>query len=298
MESQSENINISQQDENSSQSEVSSRSSQSSQSTSSSQEDQDVRNRDASDFIRQRGGADTTGISNDAGVCRRRRRVSTSESESDQAETSTGIKHRRRSRAGRRGGPGGKFSGGFGALLAGLFHTFAAANANYVPGESNGNSTVEDEEGVPEDDGPVEGCADDTIPWNRQKQKVREIFVESFLRKAPRRKIIHDILYNKNNTRSDDYIRRMLESCNGGSVLIAAHHGDHHHVIHDCAYTCSTCRCAAIKELRADGGCIRKSIWSWQFSAEHWMHLSNYLQSEGRYLVYFKIAGRNWLHGK
>lgn len=71
----------------------------------------------------------------------------------------------------------------------------------------------------------MEGDIRNTSSWNRQKQKIRKVFVESFLRKAPRKEIIHDVLWNKFGNGNAEEFRRVLDTSIGGST-----HGDHNHL--------------------------------------------------------------------
>lgn len=145
-----------------------------------------------------------------------------------------------------------------------------------------------------EDNRIVEDRSKDHSPSKRQKN-IYKAYVDGFRKSHPRRKILHDILFdNVSPTRSRDISSVCRRSNYKGAVIIVAAHRDHYHLIHDCAYTGSTCRCTAFQTIRRGRRLSRRSIWSWEFSIRHWVNITVYFQQQEREIIHAQIAGRNW----
>lgn len=132
----------------------------------------------------------------------------------------------------------------------------------------------------------------------RQKYRFEKLFVDNFRNVPCRRTIIHDV-YERNTTHGEcREILRGLHVPFRGAIFIIAAHNNHYHIVHDCAYTSSHCRCARINQFR---GLIkqrrfrRRTIRSIDFSTKHWVNLTKYFQSDGRRMYHFEIAGRVWI---
>ncbi|XP_017303754.1 uncharacterized protein LOC103519628 [Diaphorina citri] len=77
-----------------------------------------------------------------------------------------------------------------------------------------------------------------------------------------------------------------------GTVFIIAEHGDHWHVLHDCTYTSSQCRCARVKAVtRCFGIRIkRRTIRSLDFNTSYATNVIYYLGRGGRKINYIQIG--------
>lgn len=84
-------------------------------------------------------------------------------------------------------------------------------------------------------------------------------------------RILHDI-YGRNNSSSDIQVFIELFPVKLSSGLfIVAQHSDHWHIIHDCAYTGSNCRCVRIRRLRDEfKRADRRNARTNSYSDEHW----------------------------
>lgn len=130
-----------------------------------------------------------------------------------------------------------------------------------------------------------------------EKESFTKMLINSFQKIVPRRRILHDI-YSRNAKRRGN---GLLDSCMGvtynGAIFIICSHGDHYHVIHDCSYSSSTCRCTKIQAIK-DNGFIRygrRIICSNQFTIRHWRNLAEYCEKGERTLDLLFIAGRAWI---
>lgn len=138
---------------------------------------------------------------------------------------------------------------------------------------------------------------DSTSTFTRDgKQKILEkMFMDGFLKRHPRRRIIHDIMYDRASRERSLYLAGLCQQSNyNGSLLLIASHGDHYHVMHDCAYTGSTCRCTLVQFIRRGRRCSRKVVWSWRVSNKWWTNIANYFNKPERQIIYFEISGRIW----
>lgn len=88
----------------------------------------------------------------------------------------------------------------------------------------------------------------------------------------------------------------LVEHSYRGSILIIASHEDHIHVIHDCTYTCSTCRCARLRAIGLLARRVkRRNRGSDTFTSSHFENLLSYLSQESRHHDYVEIAGQTWI---
>lgn len=133
-----------------------------------------------------------------------------------------------------------------------------------------------------------------SLEEDRIKQEVRNIFTDSFRKAVPRRKILHDI-YERvpDDSRIRDFYRSLGKDYTG-AVLIVFAHGDHWHVIHDCSYSSSTCRCARIIEINSIyRRYSRRSISRGGFDTIHWVNLAMYTEKGKKYIYLKKIKINN-----
>lgn len=103
----------------------------------------------------------------------------------------------------------------------------------------------------------------------RRKEGLDELFIRAFRGLVLKRRVIHDIWEIPSDGLGERFRRNIIQPvlslCNGtGStskgerdfgrgapnIFIIAKHEEHLHVIHDCAYSGSTCRCLHIQRLR------------------------------------------------
>lgn len=137
------------------------------------------------------------------------------------------------------------------------------------------------------------------------REELREVFASAFRRCNPRHRIVHAI-YGRSEPFEDSDLSFMrdIQRPFNGSVFIVGYHNEHYHVVHDCNWSCSTCRCARIKGLQQGGRSgVQKcrSRYNWKvtptsdWSIEHWINLLIYLDSAGRRLGTVEISGVTWL---
>lgn len=155
---------------------------------------------------------------------------------------------------------------------------------------------------------PIEeevGTTEKSIPIPIQFQKQHEIFVkESTIYKnffhglresLPRRRILHDIYSSRPDSGRDGFLDHCMGTKYTGTIFIIAEHNDHFHVIHDCSYSGSTCRCQRIADIQSEYiRYKRRVIPTAQFSTAHWHNLTVYLEKDPRRINYIYIAGRTW----
>lgn len=135
------------------------------------------------------------------------------------------------------------------------------------------------------------------------REELREVIASAFRRCNPRHRIVHAI-YGRAVPfeESDVSLMRDIQRSFNGSIFIVGYHNEHYHVVHDCNWSCSTCRCARIKGLQLGGGQQRpRTRYNWKvtptsdWSVEHWINLLQYLDSAGRRLGAIEISGKLWL---
>lgn len=82
--------------------------------------------------------------------------------------------------------------------------------------------------------------------------EIRAAFVAGAGSIPMRRRIVHDVVEFPEARRAycvDEIIPRLVECRHRGGILCVAVHGTHLHVIHDCSWTSSQCRCRNIQAL-------------------------------------------------
>lgn len=124
--------------------------------------------------------------------------------------------------------------------------------------------------------------------------------VGELLRVAKRRRIIHDILPYESGRQADSYIARFKEKGNsypGGIFIVSDHKKEnfsHLHIVHDCNYYNSSCRCAILHGLSIKRRSRRSGIWAVCTTRKYWWNITAYLFSEERTNVYNYIGGKSW----
>lgn len=80
-----------------------------------------------------------------------------------------------------------------------------------------------------------------------------------------------------------------------GAFFLVSSHGDHIHVIHDCAFSNRSCRCSWKKDFQTQArlrGRIRKAIQLGTIDQEGWQKIILYFTSGGRHCKIFVLGGR------
>ena len=130
-------------------------------------------------------------------------------------------------------------------------------------------------------------------------EKVRQIeqsIISAFQRVLPKRRILHDIYDRCLSPGGDRIVNKSLGRSYPGSIYIVVAHDNHWHVIHDCQYSSSTCRCTRIDIWKSDQQRYnRRIIHTTKFTIRHWYNLAIYLQKGTRQVHCFQIGGRDWI---
>lgn len=137
------------------------------------------------------------------------------------------------------------------------------------------------------------------ISETRSATPNERMFMESLRRIPARSRIIHDVMPLSALGGNNNFFNQFFSGSGRsypGAIFIVSRHADHYHIIHDCTYSQSHCRCAIIRELRRNKRYPRRVVWTRDFGFSHWFNLINYLSQNQRQIVYFEIAGREWRH--
>lgn len=79
-----------------------------------------------------------------------------------------------------------------------------------------------------------------------------------------------------------------------GNLCLVSVHDDHVHVVHDCPYAGSSCRCQILKEAEIKAvlrGSLRKRPEISTIKPDSWHRIVQYFSQEGRWLQYAKVGG-------
>ncbi|XP_067628587.1 uncharacterized protein [Eurosta solidaginis] len=142
--------------------------------------------------------------------------------------------------------------------------------------------------------GVISICAENIVS---PEERIRKVFNEEFGKHPTKQRVVHDI-YGTNDEHGNIKLdNEQLCRKFSGAVIIIAHHGNHIHIVNDCSYSNNSCRCSFTNQLRKqiNRRYARRVVPSWQFSLQHWVNLSIYLQKDSREYLYYNIAGRTWL---
>lgn len=143
------------------------------------------------------------------------------------------------------------------------------------------------------------------------RSRLFTVLTDGFRQNPSRRRIVHDVYETLRSWGDSAVDCRVLREKFTGTILIVASHDDHYHIVHDCAYSNSTCRCAFINYLsggnRKDGprhathsGIIgrrysRRVVPNFDVCIDHWINLSKYFEKGSRQINYLDFAGRTWI---
>nr|QTE04084.1 MAG: putative nonstructural protein 1 [Tarsiger cyanurus ambidensovirus] len=137
-----------------------------------------------------------------------------------------------------------------------------------------------------------EGCS------TNESATLKDHFLRGFQRRVVRRRVLHEVYGRPDNVEERrDRVRKCVQVPYSGSVCIVAAHGNHWHVVHDCAFAGGTCRCTRVRIFEELGGVAgrrygRRSVLGTDYSVDHWVNTAIYLASGGRTIDHFSIGGR------
>uniref|UniRef100_A0A8D9AKK8 Uncharacterized protein n=1 Tax=Cacopsylla melanoneura TaxID=428564 RepID=A0A8D9AKK8_9HEMI len=146
-----------------------------------------------------------------------------------------------------------------------------------------------------EEDIQMEQCNEGLVKILKAQCAAARCFMAAFRQKYPRWRIIHDIYECKDDCDRAGFTNRVMGSAYNGAIFIISHHNNHWHVVHDCSYGGSTCRCTRLRDITDE--CRRwrrRFIPAVKFSTLHWLNLTIYLETDQRRIYYIQIAGRVW----
>lgn len=133
------------------------------------------------------------------------------------------------------------------------------------------------------------------IDKEKRHAHLRKYLVDGFKQVFPRPRILHDILVGENGRESVQNHQDLFNRGYKGAIFAVCIHNDHFHIVHDCQYTNSHCRCAIINVLRTKFRRVsRKCMRTVDFSIEHWVNLVLYFDKEGRKNIKTLVAGIDW----
>lgn len=79
-----------------------------------------------------------------------------------------------------------------------------------------------------------------------------------------------------------------------GNLCVVSTHDDHIHVVHDCPYSGSSCRCQILQKEEVKSkrrGAIRKRKAISTIESDQWINIIEYFISNGRWLQFAKVGG-------
>lgn len=124
--------------------------------------------------------------------------------------------------------------------------------------------------------------------------------VRSILRVGKRKRILHDIISGDVGQLSQyiTILEDRIRNYSGGFVILAKHfkpEWEHLHIIHDCNFYNSQCRCSllhgiTVKSRRGSKYCR----WSTELTEMYIKHLTIYLSTADRNIIQIKIGGQTW----
>lgn len=141
--------------------------------------------------------------------------------------------------------------------------------------------------------------------------ELRSVLTSEIRRNNLRHRIVHSI-YARGipHGRADEDFDRNLQRPFHGTIFIVGIHAEHYHVIHDCSWGSSTCRCARVRAIErqeigeSESDIVRsgrrhrynrKITGTSSWNIDHWINLLLYLDSAGRRISSIEISGRPWL---
>lgn len=112
----------------------------------------------------------------------------------------------------------------------------------------------------------------------------------------PLRCYLSDVLACTNSGEADRIARRVISFARNypGNLCLVSVHDDHVHVIHDCPYAGSSCRCQILKEAEIKSvlrGPLRKRTQISTIEPDSWERIVLYFLSNGRWLQFAKVGG-------
>lgn len=135
--------------------------------------------------------------------------------------------------------------------------------------------------------------------------ELRKHLIAEFRQCNLRHRIIHTIYARTVPYEdSDDEVDRSIQRTFHGNLFIIGLHGEHYHIIHDCNWGSSTCRCGRIRAIEQEGRMGKRlrynrkitSTSSWNI--EHWINLFIYLNAAERRISYAEVSGKWWIRNR
>lgn len=123
--------------------------------------------------------------------------------------------------------------------------------------------------------------------------------VQQFERVPKRKRILHDIIAGEIG-RLEHIVRSLIaraEKYQGNIIIVSKHYAEgneHIHCVHDCNYYNSSCRCSLLSGIPVKRRRLRHGIWSTEIQRKFIENLTEYLSSEPRINVYYKIGRTTW----
>lgn len=113
---------------------------------------------------------------------------------------------------------------------------------------------------------------------------------------GPFRKYVSDVVASRSTGEANKFARRISEIGKNypGNLLIVATHNEHVHVVHDCPYSNSSCRCQILKEEQIKTnrrGAIRKYKAISGIESDQWERIIQYFLSNNRWIQFVKMGG-------
>ncbi|QEM39034.1 nonstructural protein [Bactericera trigonica densovirus] len=141
-----------------------------------------------------------------------------------------------------------------------------------------------------------------------EKKRWRDLyqFTVSCLQNAPSKHVILHSVYRlcaagRVDRQFHQRVRR-LPQFTGNTIQLISEHGDHIHVLHDCQWTSSTCRCGFIRAFGSDFGTTHWRAKRWvvrryKFSTAHLTSALLYLSTRGHELGHVQLGRQVFQRG-
>lgn len=112
----------------------------------------------------------------------------------------------------------------------------------------------------------------------------------------PFRRYLSDVLACDSSREANRISRLVIKHARNypGNLCLVSTHDDHVHVVHDCPYSGSTCRCKILQEEEIKfkrRGALRKRKTISSIQPDQWINIIKYFVSNGRWLEFVKVGG-------
>lgn len=136
------------------------------------------------------------------------------------------------------------------------------------------------------------------------REELYRTIISEIRRNHLRQRVVHSV-YRRNEPydQCDAALDRAIQRAFNGTLFIIARHGNHYHVVHDCNWSSSSCRCARVRDIehelrqfnrertRYNRTVTRTSTWS----IHHWINLIEYMSTATRAFNAVEISGDWWI---